>query len=168
MSIFADPRKAKIAFVLVLIFMIIFLAGGGVLGYFYYKKNVESYDLFLENRDLKGQQEIDAAKLEKQVKTLTDEKTALEKQVNDNKAGSAKIKAYNEFSKYLNSVIEVHGGYSGWTEAEYQTARTKAQATGDSSFVTTIDWAWHRTDIDPTTRMIRVLKEVAEGIDSGL
>lgn len=168
MSIFQDPRKAKIAFVLVLIFMLLFLAGGGVLGYFYYKKNVESFDLFMENRELKGQQEIDIDKLEKQIKTLTSEKKALTKQVDDDKADFAVIKAYNEFFKYMNSVIEIHNGYTGWTEEEYAVGRTKAQATGDESFVTTIDWAWHRTDIDPATRILRVLKEIVSGIESGL
>lgn len=175
MNFFENPKKAKIAFVITLIVLIISLIGNGVLGYFFYKKNVDCYELYMANRELRSQQEADVEDLQEQITVLTEEKATLEKQKSDlekqaatDDTNFAKIKAYNEFFKYMNSVIETHGGYEGWTEAEYQIARGKAQATGNSSFVSTVDWAWHRTDIDPITRILRVLKEIASGIDSGL
>ena len=96
------------------------------------------------------------------------EKGELEEQIKTTNDKLAKIKAYNEFFKYLNYVIEIHEGFSGWTEAEYQTARTKAQATGDQDFVDLIDWAWNEESVDPLIRIIKVLKAIVSGIESGL
>lgn len=92
---------------------------------------------------------------------LTTENTSL-------KAGKAKALAYNEFFKYLNTVIETHNGFSGWTDAEFQTGKTKAEATGDISFVSTVNWAWYETSIDPTIRVIRAWKEIVSGIQNAL
>ena len=55
-----------------------------------------------------------------------------------------------------------------WTDDEYDTARNKAQATGNNSFVETIDWAWNEKTVDPVTRMIGVWKAITEGIEAAL
>jgi hypothetical protein len=99
--------------------------------------------------------------LTKDKASLTAENTAL-------KAGRAKALAYNEFFKYLNTVIETHNGFTGWTDAEFQIGRTRAEATGDISFVSTVNWAWYETSINPTTRVIRAWKEIVSGIQNAL
>ena len=168
MALFDDPRKAKLAFVLTLVFAIIFFLGCVGLGYFFYTKYSAYKDLSSKYNKLKNQNQSTVEELKAQNKTLTDENTALKGQITTKDAGLAKIKAYNEFFKYENYVIKLHNGFTGWTDAEYRTARTKAQGTGDSSFVSLIDWGWNRTDIDPTTRAIAVWEAIAKGIESGL
>ena len=101
------------------------------------------------------------AQLTKDKSSLTAENAAL-------KAGKAKALAYNEFFKFLNTVIETHNGFTGWTDAEFQTGKSKAEATGDISFVSTINWAWYETGIDPDTRVMRVWKEIVSGIQNAL
>ncbi len=171
MSLFEEPRKAKAVFVITLILAIIFLLSSGVLGYFFYKKYQSYEDIWGRYTSLKKDRRIgseEVEELKKQIEELNTQKTALETENKEMTDGIAVANAYNEFFKYMNSVIETHGGYSGWTENEYQTARAKAQATGSSGFVSTVDWAWHRTDIDPTTRILKVLQEIASGIENAL
>ena len=80
----------------------------------------------------------------------------------------AKARTYNDFFKYLNDITQVHNGYTGWTEAEYQTGRSKAEATGDGNFVSVIDWAWTATSTPQIDRMIKVWTAIDEGIGSNL
>jgi len=171
-KIFDDPKKAKIAFITTLVIAIIFFLGSGVLGYMYYDKYNDHRDLKEKYSDLK---EITLSDLEKeneelqgQVDTLTEEKLALEEQIKTKDVGIAVANAYNEFHKYMNQVIQTHNGFDGWTDAEYQIARRKAQATGSNTFVNTVDTAWNRTDIDPLTRLLNVWKGIVSGIENAI
>ena len=171
-KIFDEPKKAKTAFIITLVFAIIFFLGSGVLGYMFYEKYNDHKNLKDKYSDLK---EITLSDLEKenedlqtQIDTLTKEKTALQKTNKEMKDGIAVANAYNEFCKYMTQIIDVHNGFTGWTDAEYQVGRTKAQATGSTSFVNTVDWAWNRTDIDPVTRVIGVWNAIATGISNAI
>ena len=50
MNFVNDPRKAKIAFVAVLVLAIIFFLGSGVLGYFYWQKD-KSYKSLVDDKN---------------------------------------------------------------------------------------------------------------------
>ncbi len=177
-----DPRKAKIAFVLTLIFAIFFFLSTGVLGYFYWQKMKGYNDLSSAKQKVEASlneklktAEDNLAKANSEIATLKSSSSAsgnsissLEKQVADYKAGMAKITAYKEFLKYYNSVVETHNGYTGWTDAEFQIAKTKAEATGDTDFVSTVNWAWYETSIDPITRIIKANKAIVTGLERGI
>ena len=94
--------------------------------------------------------------------------SSLQKQIADYKAGMTKIAAYKEFLKYYNQIIEIHNGYTGWTDAEFQVGKTKAEATGDTDFVSIVNQAWYETSVDPTTRIIRVNKAIVTGLERGI
>ncbi len=172
MSIFDDPKKAKRSFIVILLFAIIFLIGSGVLGYMYWGKYNDHKNLKDKYSDLKevtvGDLEKEIEDLEKQVEDLTVEKTALEKTKKETEDGMVIANAYNEFTIYMTQVIEDHNGFSGWTDAEYQVAKQKAQATGSASFVSKVDWAWNRTDIDPVTRIVGVYDAITVGISNAI
>ena len=167
MSFFENPQKAKVVFIITLVLLIVFFLSAGVAGYFYYQKNLNYNDLDSKYSKLKREQ-TDAKKLQKQITTLNQQIADLQKQIETKNASSTTIKAYNDFFKYMNSIIRIHNGYTGWTDAEYQVGRQKAQATGSSSFVSLVDWAWNRTDIDPNTRVLGVLDAIAKGIGDSL
>ena len=56
----------------------------------------------------------------------------------------------------------------GWTDAEYQAGRIKAQATGSASFVSDVDWAWNQRDINQITRLVKIFEDISAGVASGL
>lgn len=179
MSFYEDPKKARRVFVITLTFAIIFLLSTGTLGYFYWAKTKQAKNA--------------ANAFGEQTKKLDDEKKALEKKLDetnkefdstkalssgDKKALEEKITKYeektktitacNEFLRYLNQVTIDHGGFDGWTEAEYQTGRQKAQGTGDQALVSIVDWAWNNKDIAQMTRFNTVLKAVVDGVAKNL
>lgn len=78
------------------------------------------------------------------------------------------MKAYTALLAYFNQVVETHRGFSGWTNAEYQHARSLAVATGDNNIVSKTEWAWTREDIDPITRVVGWLGEIVSGINNSL
>lgn len=111
----------------------------------------------------------------KELDKLRQEKSDIQKQLDEKtnelsskNAGIATIEAYNNFLEYMTYVIDAHDGFSGWTEAEYQIAREKAEATGNDEFVNTVDTAWNNTSIDVTTRVINVYRGIINGIRSGI
>ena len=173
-----DPPKAKIAFVLTLIFAIFFFLASGVLGYFYWQKMRSYNDLADSKKKVEEQLKTAEDNLAKANAEITDLKTAssasgesissLEKQLADYKAGMAKITAYKEFLKYYNSVIKAHNGYTGWTDAEFQIDKQKAEATGDTDFVSLVNWAWYDTSVDPTTRILRINDAIVTGLERGI
>lgn len=175
MAFYEDPIKAKRVFVVFLSLSILFFIGCGALGYLYYRE----HKLTKWINTQVSQKDTKIADLEKQITgvttestesaaSLTEQNTALNKQITSYKAKIAKANTYNEFFKYLNSVINAHAGFVGWTDGEFQTAQTKAQATGDTNFVATINWAWYQTTIDPVVRLVRVWNETASGIENSL
>ena len=109
----------------------------------------------------KGTTETSSSEVQKTNAQLTEENNAL-------KAGIKKSLAYNEFSKYLTSVIKAHNGFSGWTDAEFATAKTKAEATANTNFVSTVNWAWYETTVPQIDRLVRVWEETTAGIDTSL
>jgi predicted phage gp36 major capsid-like protein len=178
-----DPRKAKIAFVIVLVLAIIFFLGSGVLGYFYLQKS-KSYNSLADNKSkleasveeqIKEKTAELEAKLQTDTETLRKEKTdceadrsAKEDQIDSYRAGMAKVTAYKEFLKYYNAVIEAHNGYTGWTDQEYAIGREKAVVTGDQDFIDIVDYAWNETSVYPVTRVIRVNKAIVTGLERGI
>ena len=177
-----DPNKAKRWVWIEFVIAILLLAISGFFTFLYYgandngiwkeglisdkdqeiaqlEKQVES--LTTEKDELSSTAEGEKGTLEEQNATLKSQKTALEAKI-------TKANAYNNFLKHMNSVVQTHNGFTGWTDAEYQTGLALAQATGDASFVSTVTWAWTQTSIDPTTRVIRVWNEIAAGIENSL
>lgn len=179
MELVNDPRKAKIAFIVVLVLAIVFFLGAGALGYLYWKK-VDSYKSLADEKkkledSIENQISSKTEDLQTQIETLEKEKTdletdksALQDQIDNYKVGMAKITAYKEFYKYYNQVIETHSGFTGWTDQEYAVGRSKAEATGDQDFVAVVDYAWNETSVDPTTRVIRVNKAIVTGLERGI
>jgi len=116
-----------------------------------------------------------ASKESSEVSKLKEEKATLQSQLNsanqtisDKNSGIATVKAYNAFLEYMTQVIDAHDGFTGWTDAEYQVGREKAQATGSQTFVDTVDTAWNNEAIDVTTRVINVYRAVVSGISGAL
>lgn len=181
MSFLEDPRKAKIAFIVTLCSSILFFLASGVLGYFYYQKYNENKKLASDYSDIKNQLEgtnknesKQVSDLKKQIEdltkantSLTGENNTLKSQNADYKAKQAKVSAYNEFFNYLNQIIETHGGFTGWTDAEFQIGEQKAEATGDTNFVSDVNWAWYETSIPPDQRVLKIWKDIAAGIKQG-
>lgn len=100
--------------------------------------------------------------------SLATEKSQLESENSALKAKASKALAYNEVFKYMTGVIKTHNGFTGWTDAEFQVGKTKAEATGSTAFVSTINWAWYETSVTPNERVIRVWEEMASGIENAL
>ena len=114
-------------------------------------------------------------KLQTDTETLRKEKTdceadrsAKEDQIDSFREGMAKITAYKEALKYYYSVLETHGGYTGWTDQEYAIFRSKAQATGDQDFVDVVDYTWNETSVDVVTRLIRFHQALVTGFERGI
>jgi cell division protein FtsB len=181
MSFLDDPRKAKVAFIVTLCLLILFFLTSGVLGYFYYQKYNENKKLAGDYNSIKSQLEgtnknesKQVSDLKKQIEdltktnsSLTSENNTLKSQNADYKAKQAKVSAYNEFFIYMNQVIEIHNGFTGWTDAEFQVGKQKAEATGDASFVSDVNWAWYETSVPVEQRLLKVLKDIAAGIKKG-
>ena len=174
------PKGKKGTLVTLIVVLGILVIGSGVLGYLYYKSRGEKDNLANQNKSLLEQlssasvspsptaTSTELQSLKNRVSALEKEKSNLKGQVNSYKSKIKKAQAYNEFYKFLNSVIETHGGYTGWTDAEFETGKQKAEATGDASFVSTINWAWYETSIPPYDRVLRVQKEIVDGIENAL
>ncbi len=170
-----DPVKAKRAFLITLTLTILFFLSTCILGFLYWQKANQYNQLISQTSSttITSSTSVtttpcNTSLLTKQISALEKDKTDLQKKITDSDAKFAKIKAYNEFFKYINSVIETHNGFSGWTDAEYQIARGKAQTIGDNSFLSTVDWAWNQTSVDVLTRLLGVWKAITSGIDSVL
>lgn len=182
MKFYYDPKKARTAFIITLVLAIVFFVISGVLGYFYYQaKSLDNWkekivqlkdgkitELEAKVADLEGRASSLSAEGVKTKADLEKENASLNAQIASYKAKIAKANAYNEFYKYLNQVIEAHNGFSGWTDAEFQVGKTKAEATGDASFVSDVNWAWYETSVDPNTRVMKIWKDIASGIENSL
>lgn len=196
MSFLEDLSKTKKAFWLVLSLSIIFFISNLILGFLLVNSNRNYSKLKEENKRLANSSTpsptpspsptasssaksvspsptttASAASEAELLKENTDLKLAnqnLQNTVNDKSTKMAKAKTYNEFFKYLNDVTEAHNGYTGWTEAEYHIARTKAEATGDGNFVTIVDTAWTATGTSVIDRMIKLWSAIDEAIGSNL
>jgi uncharacterized protein HemX len=161
------PKTYKKALVGTVIALAILLIAAGVFGTLYYFKVQDVKKLTAEKQELLGQKGDLEGKMGELSQTST-EIAGLNDQIKSFKAKIAKANAYNEFSKYLNSVIQAHSGFTGWIDAEYQIGRTKAQATGDKSFVSVVDWAWNTQNGDPLNRVVTTLKAIDSGIEASL
>ena len=173
-----DPIKSKKVFILMLCLAIAFFIASGALGYLYYAKN-RDYKNLNTAKQLLEEKSKSLEDLQKQVEdltktneTLTAENKKLKTDISDQSSAQAakvkKAKAYNDVMRYFSSVIKAHNGFDGWTDAEYQTGRVKAQATLDTAFVNTVDWAWNRQDINVVDRVVGFWNAVSDGIDNSL
>ncbi|MBU2595261.1 hypothetical protein KJ713_00285 [Patescibacteria group bacterium] len=169
------PKPKKWPLTLFVILTIVFFLGAGALGYLYWQKN-DSYKKLNQTNQEKQQQldqsNKDKAGLEKQIADLTQENEDLKKSNKESDEAKANkktiIEAYTEILAYFAQVVETHGGFTGWTNAEYLHARDIAKKTQSTGFLATVDWAWNQTSVDPTTRVVRFLKEIASGINENL
>lgn len=107
-------------------------------------------------------------KLRQEKSDLQAELDAKNNELSAKQAGLSIITSYNDFLEYMTQVVDAHDGFTGWTDAEYQIAREKAQATGNSTFLSTVETAWNDTTIDVTTRIIKVYRGIISGIKEGL
>ena len=185
MSIFENTIKIKKVFIVILVLMILFVIGGGVLGYFYYKKHQAYKSLLAEKNEIQtnldnvrkdldkanNELETTSVDLRKDLKDCESDKSALEEDLKDLNAASASyedknkvVKAYAEFLKYLSQIINAHNGLDGISEAEFQQGYSLAQATGNSDFAATVNWAWHTESVSQAKRLARVMLETAQGI----
>lgn len=189
MNFVNDPRKSKNVFIIMLVIAIVLFVGLVVLGYLFYQKNKSYNNLEAERKALQQEQSLISKDTVNQIKTLTAENTSLKKEnanlttentslkkenedlaaVNKEKAAKmAKASTYNDVLAYLVQIVQAHNGLDGWTEAEYQAGRTKAQATGDQTFVDLIDWAWNSTTIDQVERLTKVLDSISDNIGNNV
>jgi len=188
MNTFDQSTNGKRPFVIFLILAILFFLASCVFGYLWYKNlsetnNVSSDEAMVTTlaqkdseiaalkaqitalQDTAGQPSAD---LTKENTTLKDENSSLKNNIASYQTKITKTIAYNDFLKYMVSVIDAHDGFSGWTEGEFQTAQTKAQATSNTAFVSTVNWAWYETSVNPLERVIRTFNETAAGIENAL
>lgn len=171
MSVFDEPVRAKKTIIaLLILFIFFFLVSLGV-GYFAWDKYSDVKILKSEKDNLSKQLDSATGDLQEQIKELEEEKSTLEEENSTLKEENAayeeritQVDAYNAFFEYMTNVIAVHSGFSGWTEEEYQHAKGLAEKTGNSSFVSDVDWAWHNTSIDPVTRIVKVYRDIIAGI----
>lgn len=187
MALLDDPSKTKKAFWLVVALLIVLTAASVILALLYRDSNLKYKNLVEENKRLSNQptssptaspkasptpsptaSSSSQADLLKENADLKSENQNLKNTLADKNAKTAKAKAYNDFFKYLNDVTQAHNGYTGWTEAEYQTARGKAEATGDNNFVSIVDLAWAASSTPQIDRLIKVWKAIDEGIGNNL
>lgn len=179
MKFYEDPKRAKRAFIITLIFAIIFFISAGTLGYLYYAKTRQvknintqkeevTQKLENEKKELEKKLEETQKELEKAKELSTGDKKALEEKITKYDEKLKTITAYNEFLRYLNQVMSTHGGFDGWTDAEYQEGKRKAQGTGDQALVSIVDWAWNNQSIAQMTRFNTVMKAVVDGIAKNL
>jgi len=172
---FDNPKKAKTVFTVFLILTIVFLLAAGALGYLYWQKDKSLKDTNKQNQDKQvqiDQLNKDKTSLEKQVTDLTKENEDLKSSSQQSSAEAANkqtiIRAYTEILTYFANVMITHGGFTGWTDAEYQNGREIAKKTQSSSFLATVDWAWNNITGDPAAKVGRFLKEIASGINENL
>jgi len=170
-----DPRKSKNVFIIMLVVSIVLFLGLAVLGYLFWQKNKSYTSLLVEKKTLESQYSLISKDTVKQIADLKTENANLKKENEtltasnkDKTTKMAKAKAYNDVLAYLIQIIQAHNGLNGWTEAEYQTGRAKAVATGDQSFIDIIDWAWNNQAIDQVERLTKVMDAMADGINSNL
>jgi hypothetical protein len=185
----ADPIKLQKKAKVLLAVLIVCVLGLGTLGYFYYQKYNRYNDLTKEKAALKDQKDQEIVKLQKQISDLSgsgkltadsavaltkeseqlkSDKKALQDQINALNSKITLAKTYNEMFKYYNTVIETHAGFTGWTDAEFQSGKALAEKTGNPSYINTVNWAWYETTVPPFDRALRFQKETASGIESSL
>lgn len=165
-------KKYRIIFwVFIGVFSLIIIVGV----YFFWRYNNNKVQSISEKDQKIAEQNLEIIKLNKSQSTNETSTSELQKtnaklvEENDNlKAGIKKALAYNDVFKYITAVIRTHGGFSGWTDAEFNTGKTKAEATGDANFVSTINWAWYEVSVPVVDRVTRVWDEIAAGIENNL
>ena len=185
-----DPKKVKWVYIISASLICIFFLGTiGVSSYLLYKLNKENNSLKSDKATLEQQveeyksssskeseeyekqiAELEAAAvlLNEQITTLTSEKDSLNIEVDDYEKKQTNIKAYNDFNKYVYYVVGIHGGFINLTEAEYQTARSKAVATGNQTLVDAVDTAWTDTGTSQIIRFVNVMNAAIDGINANL
>lgn len=175
-------KKVKISRDVLIIVIAVLVVGAVALGFMYYTENQDKKSLAETNEELQDRYEEINAKLEGEVtdltggaESLTGEKTTLASQnatlkaENDEyAAGMVTVKAYNDIFKHYNTVLETHGGFSGWTDAEFEAGKALAELTGSTAFVSTVNWAWYETSVPAFDRVLRYQKEIAAGIEGGI
>jgi len=174
MNFINDPIKAKRVFIIFLVLSIIFFMASAILGYLYYKErkdlkaaNSDKQNLTNQINDLK-KTSANLDSIAKENTTLKSSNASLDKENQSYKSKISNANAYNDFFKYLNSVITAHGGFSGWTDAEFQQAKSLAEKTGDATFVSDVNWAWYEISVPQMDRALKIWNDIASGIENSL
>lgn len=182
--------------VVILIFICIFISFLviGSEGYLYYRKS-KAYDSLLsdkvnieneledekknaEEESQESNESYDALKGENG--TLIQEVAGLEGEKGDLEAENStqdlkivsyqnkftKIRSYNDYLNYLFDIIDLHDGFTGISQEEYQSARTRALATSDNKVVSALDDAWTNEQISAEERLVNVINPVIDGISA--
>lgn len=161
-------KNPKAALTIFSVITLILLVACGVLGFFYWRQAQGKAELEKEKQALQAQ--VDSFTQE-QGKAIETEKTASESakaETDSYKAKIAKALLYNNVFKYVNGLIETHGGFTGWTQDEFSTGRALADKTKDASYLAVIDAAWNQQAIPPLTRVINFFKATAQAIETSL
>src|SRR3990170_5613420 len=173
-----DPVKSKRIFILMLVLTIVFFLGAGALGYLYYHQRQLYKTLAQEKENLENQLSSATSsstdltnQLKDQLKTCQTAKTKLDAEkktlADANKtyvSQNTTATAYANFLKYRGEIIDLHDGLQNISQAEYDRGYALAQATGNSQFTSTVNWAWNQTDISQAKRLARVIVEAANGV----
>lgn len=190
-----DNKKAgkspKRLIIFLIIFLVISFITSGVLIYLYYKQRKEANSLKdtsasltaqvssleeqLADASLSSSEYLDSidqldSDLEEQEKDNNDlkaDKAQLQEEIDDYEQKQANIKAYNDFFSYLHYLINLRG-FDDYTEAEYNTAIAKAQATGDQGLVDAVNALASAPVGERTDEFATVLNEVTTGINDNL
>jgi len=162
-----SSKPSKKVLIVFIVIIGVLLVGIAVLGYLYFSRVRQYNSLVSEKEQLQVQLDAKTKELEEAQGSMPNT-GPLEEQIADYEAKIAKAQTYNEFYKYLNSVIEIHNGFTGWTDAEYQIGRGLAQKIGNSSFVAVVDNAWNNQQQPVPDRLISVWKAIAQGIETSL
>ena len=105
--------------------------------------------------------------LQGQLDVSEDDNDDLESQVASYRSKIDKIDKYNDFTAYMFDVLGVRlvTGTPA-TEAEYQSARTKAVATGDQDLITAVDYAWNSSAFTTAAEVIVIMGIVSDGVSA--
>lgn len=186
MKFLQDPVKAKRIFIPLVLLCSIFLISSIVLSLLYLRTNNEIDSKKEEVKSLeddKKELEEEIESLETNIKELEDvaeikdeyekEISQLEGQIENYISEEAsyknklsKINLYNIVHHYIYDLVIAHSDGTPITEAEYQTTRAKAEATGDTTLVSAVDNAWYNRDGQPAVRFGGMMWEIVDGIYS--
>lgn len=144
--------KSKLPLVIV-IFSILLLGSAGTLAYLYITE-------MNRNKTIQA----DYATLQTQYNEKETEITQLEEQVETYGQKITKIDAYNDVDKFIYDTILKHNGFTGWTQAEYNTVKAMADKIGDKELSASLYSGWYDRNGLPVSRFSRVMLAIIDGI----
>lgn len=160
------------------LFILALAALAGVLGYLYLDEKDKNKNLQSEIDKMEGEQNtadsevadllVQIDDLQAEIDEAAIENTELTTDLQAYKDQAVRASNYNAVFKCLVDTIDRHDGFTGWTQSDYNTGYSYAQATGDANLMDAVHDAWYDADGDPVARVNRVLREIEEGIDANV